>query len=182
MDSISVQAAFNSLPRLSEIKEPFQLTPDMRNDTFTFMLPHKHFDLEKNEVLWVIKRGMEYQVTVVKDKDLPRDCSPCMWLWVGHWAPYAFTKKELGYDDVPSIPYTGKFSIGCRWLNNGGSEQTDVKNRVQTIKVDRKQATSGAPNATFANCIDRGTSYSDCFDSICYERTHCSICVDDEQI
>lgn len=47
-------SAFNSLPLADDVS-PLKASPDMVSNDFTFILPHKRFDLKEGEALWAEK-------------------------------------------------------------------------------------------------------------------------------
>lgn len=107
-------------------------SPDMESDKFTFILPHKHFNLEANEVFWIDRMGDDYKIKVVDSKGLSEDAAPCMWIYGNTWLPLAYTRMKDGRIEAPDVPKKS-CNIGMRWLNNGGLESTDVHARTMHV-------------------------------------------------
>lgn len=154
---------FNSQTHIDDIYEGITGSEEHRSDEFTFMLPHKHFDLSPGEVLFVEKTESGYNVTVEHRNRLDTNSSPCMWLYASGWKPFGYTKAELGYDKVPNVD-KGNYNIGVRWLNNGGTESTNDEQRVQWVRTN---SVAGESVTTLVNWEES----SDCISSC--QRTGC---------
>lgn len=133
VDILPVKAAvYNKQPHILKVKKGMQRDPKYTSDRYTFMLPHKHFDLREGEILWVDKLADAYAVCVRRHNQIDREALPCMWLFDDGWKPIAYTQEEFGSRDIPDIP-PGDYSIGMRWLNSAGLELTNEAERTQTI-------------------------------------------------
>ena len=120
VDILPVKAAvYNKQPHILKVKKGMQRDPKYTSDRYTFMLPHKHFDLREGEILWVDKLADAYAVCVRRHNQIDREALPCMWLFDDGWKPIAYTQEEFGSRDIPDIP-PGDYSIGMRWLNSAG--------------------------------------------------------------
>lgn len=129
---IASARVFNAQKDLRDIDVGLENEPKYTSDKYTFMLPHKHFDLLDGEVLWVTKRDRGWNASVKEFRSLGNDVAPCMWLHDNGWKPYAFADKNLGSIIAPDVA-PGDFNLGMRWINCNGVENTDRKQRTQQM-------------------------------------------------
>lgn len=129
---VTPQSLYNAQPHITEVKTGINRTPKMKSDLFTFLLPHKHYTLEQEEIIWFEKQGPHYKTEVITFDSVRNRAFPCMWLWGnGDWVACGFTKKEYGLGTAPECPYVEGCNIGMKWLNNGGTEHTSTSLREQ---------------------------------------------------
>ena len=124
---------FNQQPHIDACKVGMTSGPIYSSERYTFMLKHKHFDLNPGEVLWVDHHKHDYTVKAVPGEDAKKVGAPCMWLFTEKWMPFAYTQEALGSEETPDVP-PGEYNIGLRWLNSGGTETTSVKDRTQIVR------------------------------------------------
>lgn len=163
--SYGVDYLFNSQPHIDGIEDGLVCTEEHKNDDFTFMLKHKHFDLSPGEVLFVEKVRNGYNVIVTNSETLGETSSPCMWLYDSGWKPFGYTKAALGYNAPPNVR-EGNYNIGIRWLNGGGIEHTDEKQRLQWIRPDHME---GKPIITLVNWIETSGCTMKCMQTKCID-------------
>lgn len=150
-----VSTLFNSLPHIDTFKTGLTPHEKHKSDVFTFLLPHKHFELGKSEVLFATRVSDGYDVTVKSIDSLEDNAKPCMWLHSvqsDKWVPFCFADAEHGFAGDPDVPFDD-YCIGMRWLNDGGLERTDESLRYQQIRPDDA---SGNKICTMINwvCLD----------------------------
>lgn len=155
----------NKQPHIDEVLTGMEVDPKYSSDIFTFMLPHKHFDLSEGEVLWVDKRPVGYSVSVKQQDCLEVHALPCMWIHQEDWKPFGYTCKEFGLAGQPDVQ-PGDYNVGLRWLNFGGLETTDEAKRLQDITeaegVQRKRVITTMMNWMQNHNFDCGHSIQVC--------------------
>ena len=154
---------FNAQPDISEISEGIAVSRRYQSDKYTFMLPHKHFDLESGEALWVERTEDGWRTCVKRFKDMPVESLPCMWLYNDGWVPYGYTRKKDGSVERPDVAMKD-CSLGMRWLNCGGMEDTDELRRTQTM-TKRSHPPKASDVITIINWMETNSM---CIGCICY--------------
>lgn len=158
-----LSSIFNSQPHINNLDEGIVGTKEHISDEFTFMLPHKHFDLLPGEVLYVEKVENGYNVIVKHRNKLDNNSSPCMWLYDSGWIPFGYTRADLGHNKEPTLA-KGNYNLGVRWLNNGGTESTDEERRLQWVRLE---AVEGYSIVTLVNWNESSDCESDCMPTGC---------------
>ena len=169
--SFTPQTLYSAQPRIEDVRVSIAPTEQMFSDTFTFILPHKHYDLRPDEVIWMEKDDVHYTTRVQLFSSLPATALPCMWIrGVGRWVPIAYTQGEDGLSGKPDAPFVSGCNIGLKWLNNGGTEHTTRNTRMQ-VTLPRQEQDEG-----IKTMYTKGSESLECTLGLCVvdQNNHCA--------